>query len=103
MKPLTARVRYILIGVGVFLTLAVTFFLRGLFRKEKPDGTIEDMLPAVEEGLKEKVRAAEEAALVARVEARVEADTKREELAEISQIDDGAERRKRLAAMLRGL
>lgn len=103
MKPLTARMRYILVAVGVFMTLIVTFFLRGLFRREKPDGSTEDLLPKVEEDLKEKVRAAEEAALVARVEARVEADTQREELAEISQLDDGAERRKRLAAMLRGL
>ena len=46
---------------------------------------------------------AEEGALIARVEARVKAEEATKELEEIAAVDDGAERRKRLAEMLNGL
>lgn len=60
-------------------------------------------LPEVPDALKKKVQEAEEAALVARVEARVEAEKAKEILDEAAAISDGAERRKRLADALRRL
>jgi hypothetical protein len=95
--------KWVLIAVAVGIGLVAIFMLRGIFRRESPDGSKTDVLPDVSEALKDKVRQAEEEALIARVEARVEAETQKKELEEISTIDDGAERRKRLAAMLRGL
>ena len=60
-------------------------------------------LPEVSKKLKAKVEKAEEEALVARVEARVEATEAKKILDEAADIDDGKERRKHLAAMLNRL
>ncbi len=103
MKVLWKRFKWVIIGVGVAIAIALLFLLRGLFQTEHPDGSKTDPLPEVSEKLKEAVRHAEEEALVARVEARVEAETQKKELEEIGTIEDGAERRRRLAEMLRGL
>jgi hypothetical protein len=93
--------KWVLLAVGAVLVAVLAFLARGLFVREDPEGQREDVLPEVEETVKERVRVAEEEALVARVEARTEAETDREELKEIAQENDGAERRRRLAAMLR--
>ena len=60
-------------------------------------------LPPLDKGIQDAVRKAEEEALVARVEARVKAEQEVEELEEVSKIDDGVERRRRLAEMLNDL
>lgn len=103
MTAFLKRFKYYLVAGGVLLALVLFFVLRGLFTREDANGRKVDILPEVEEALKERVRVAEEEALVARVEARVEAEVQREELEEVGQIEDGAERRRRLADMLRKL
>lgn len=82
--------------LGVVVLLGRSFLMRG--RKE---GT--GRLPEVPEKLKAKVAKVEEEALIARVEARVTAEKDQEALEEVAKIEDGAERRERLAAMLRTL
>lgn len=103
MTAFLKQFKYYLIAGGVLLAIVLFFVLRGLFTREDEDGTKTDILPEVEDALKERVRVAEEEALVARVEARVEAEQQREELEEIAKVEDGAERRRRLAEMLRKL
>lgn len=103
MKVVWKHIKWIAVAVAVGLGVVAIFLLRGLFVKEKPDGSKEDPLPEVEEKLKQKVRKAEEEALVSRVEAKVEAEKDQQELKEVAQIEDGKERRKRLAEMLRRL
>jgi hypothetical protein len=84
------------IGVGVLL-----FSLRRLFSSPSPAGP--DRLPDVPEVLKKKVEAAQEEALKAKVEAKLTADSDKKQVEDILKIDDGAERRKRLADKLRML
>lgn len=103
MKVFWKRFKWVVIAVGVAIALLLLMLLAGFFQKEDSDGSKTDPLPDVGEKLKEAVRQAEEEALVARVEARVEAETQKEELAEIAAVEDGAERRRRLAEMLRRL
>lgn len=86
-------------GLGV-VAVVILFIVRGLFSGPKTPGK---RLPEVPNALKEKVEKAEEGALIARVEARVKAEEATKELEEIAAVDDGAERRKRLAEMLNGL
>jgi len=80
--------------VLVFL-IALAFLLSSKGEDGQPAG-----LPEVPEGLKKKVAEAEEKALTAKVEARVQAAAQKTELASITKIEDGTERRKRLAEML---
>jgi len=103
MKALLKQAKYYLVAAGVLLAIVLFFVLRGLFNREDATGHKTDVLPEVEDALKERVRAAEEEALVARVEARVEAEGQRKELDAVAEIEDGAERRRRLAEMLRKL
>ena len=103
MKALWKRFKWVIVAVGAAIVLVVLFLLRDLFRHDTPDGSQHDPLPDVGEAVRERVRVAEEEALVARVEARVEAETQKQELEEIGTIEDGAERRQRLAEMLSGL
>ena len=60
-----------------------------------------EAIPPPPRPLQDAVDRAEEAALVAKVKAKVEADNTTEALTEISKIDNGAERRKALAALLK--
>ena len=53
--------------------------------------------------IQEKVTRAEEQALVARVQATAKADADRDRLAETMKVEDGAERRRRLAEHLQSL
>ena len=61
----------------------------------------ETYLPEPPKKLVKKVKQVEEEALVARVEARVKADEDKKQVEEITKMDDGEERRKRLAELLR--
>ena len=106
LKAFWKRSKWVLISVGAVILIVVIVILRGAFRKKAdpkrdPDGAIS--LPPIDERIKEHVAQVEEEATVARIEARVKADTDREQLERINKIDDGAERRRRLAAMLRRL
>ena len=103
MKTFLKQAKYYLVAGGVFLALLLLVLLRGIFTKEGEDGSKTDPIPEVEQALKAKVRKAEEDALVARVEARVEADGHRKQLEAAAEIEDGAARRARLAEILRTL
>jgi hypothetical protein len=103
MKAFWKQAKYWVIAGGVLLAVVLFFLFRGLLTRENSDGEKTDILPEVEDALKERVRVAEEEALVARVEARVEAEADKQELEEVATIEDGAERRRRLAEMLRKL
>ena len=92
--------RWVAWAILAFVVVLVIWLVKGLFDGPKT-GT--GRLPEVPQKLKEKVAKVEEAALVSKVEARVEAEKAKEALDEIAEIDDGKERRKRLAEMLRGL
>jgi uncharacterized protein YpmS len=97
------RSKWVLLAVAAVTLTVLGVVLRGLVVREHPSGKKEDVLPEVDVALKEKVQQAEEESLVARVEARVEAEAQKEELHEVMKIDDGSERRRRLAALLRRL
>jgi hypothetical protein len=92
--------KYIAMAVIGFAVLVVLWSLRTLFTA---DPSAPAKLPEVPKKLKEKVEKAEEEALIARVEARVEAAESKKILDEAANIEDGKERRKRLAEQLRRL
>jgi hypothetical protein len=89
-----------LLGLGAAIMLAVLYSLFNQKPKPRPGQPTQPGLPPVPKALQDKVDAAEEHALVTQVEARTQAADKKAELTEIAKLDDGAERRKRLAAML---
>jgi len=105
LKAFWKRSKWALIAVVGGILLVVAFLLRGIFTRPDPKRkpTEPQPLPPIDERIKEQVAKAEEEATVARIEARVQASTDREQLERINQVDDGAERRRRLAAMLRRL
>ena len=57
----------------------------------------------IRDAIRQRVEAAEEESLRVRVETQTETRVVKEELEKVSAIEDGAERRRRLAEMLRGL
>lgn len=100
------RSKWVLLSVIGALVAVLAFVLRGLFvsqPRSAPSSDRSQSLPPIDQRLRERVARAEEEALVARVEARTRAETQRETLQEIEKIEDGAERRRRLAALLRRL
>lgn len=104
MKKLTAWLKsmkwvvYVVIATGLGILLLV---LRNIFAGPKPKGP--ERLPDVPPKLREKVAQVEEEALKAKIEAKVTAEAEKKEVEEILKIDDGKERRKRLAEKLRNL
>jgi hypothetical protein len=104
-KALWKRSKWVLLAVGGVLVAILAFVLRGLFVRKPPERPSNEPqpLPPVDERIHERVKVAEEEATVARIEAKVKADTDREQLDRINTVEDGAERRRRLAAMLRRL
>ena len=94
------RTKWVAWAVLAVATVAVVWFFRTLFTA---DPKAPARLPEVPAALKYKVAKAEEDALIARVEASVEAEKAKELLDEAAAIDDGVERRKRLAEALRRL
>ena len=87
---------WVVIGVLAVVMLAV---LRSLF-DVKPKPGQPPGLPPVPKQLQDKVNKAEEDNLVARVESKVKAEEQKKQLQEVMKVDDGTERRKRLAEML---
>lgn len=103
LKAFWKKCKWVILAVAGALTVVLVFVLRGLFtsKQPEPDPLDPKPLPKIDERIYERVRVAEEEATVARIEAKVHADTDREQLERINHVDDGAERRRRLAAMLR--
>jgi hypothetical protein len=100
LKAQYKRYKYWVWGLLAVLAALLLFLLRGAV---VGGGRRKISLPEIPRALRAKVDLAEEEALVARVEARVEATKEVEKLQEVAKISDGVERRKRLAAMLKGL
>ena len=102
-----ARFRWVgwivLAGVIAVFTLVFRRMFAGTSDKDKA----KFQMPAVPPAVQQRVQQAEEQATVTRIQASTQAETKKEELTQVLQIPDGpdggAERRKRLAAMLRSL
>lgn len=91
-------VAYAMIAVVVGVLLLV---LRNLFAGPRPDRP--GRLPDVPEKLKEKVDKVQEEALKAKIEAKVQAEDDKKEIEEILQVQDGRERRAKLAEKLANL
>lgn len=87
---------WVVLAVGAAVLL---WALSRLFDPRNPEEPV-FRLPEVPQALKERVQKAEEDALVARVRASATAESQRAEVQTIMQIEDGAERRRRLAAHL---
>lgn len=83
--------------VAAFLFAMVSPFL---FQQGSDGATV---LPALPQTVQRKLDAAHEAALIAKTNAITKADTDKGDLKMIAKIDDGAERRRRLAEKLRTL
>ncbi len=102
MKSLVSFVKgakYVLWAIGAVLVGVAVLLVRSFFSEGRKEGT--GRLPEVPEKLKAKVEKVQEDALVARVEARVEADKAKEELDRAATMEDGAERRKYLAGVIK--
>lgn len=105
LKAMWAQSKWVILAAGGVLagvTVSVLgVILRGLTScNEGRSGST--ALP-VNEKIQKRVEVAEEQALVTRIEAKVRAAGDREQLERIAKVEDGPERRRRLAAMLRRL
>jgi hypothetical protein len=102
-----ARFRWVGWLVLAAVIAVFTLVLRRMFAGASPQDRQRFQMPAVPPVVQQRVEAAEEQAAVARIQASTQAAAKREELQQVLQIPDGsdggAERRKRLAALLRTL
>lgn len=84
--------------IGIIFAIMV-LVLRSLLNV-KPQPGEPAGLPPIPKVLQEKVNQAEEDGMRVRVTANAKADEQKKQLDEVLKIDDGAERRKRLAEML---
>lgn len=91
------NLKWLLWGLVAFVTTTLAIIFKGM---EVPEERRKPKVPDLPPKLKQRVRKAEEAAVVARVTAKVKHDHQKEELEEIKQISDDDERRKRLAALM---
>jgi hypothetical protein len=93
----------ILAAVIAICTLVLRRMFAGTSERERQ----RFQLPAVPPEVQQRVRDAEEHAIVTQIQASAQAEAKKEELQQVMQIPDGndggAERRRRLAALLRTL
>jgi flagellar biosynthesis/type III secretory pathway M-ring protein FliF/YscJ len=94
---------YLVIALAVgFLFLMVAPFFKT--RKRDENGNVEeDPLPTLPQAVQERLDQVHEEAATARAEAGAKSEEQRKELAEIRKIEDGRERRRRLADHLRRL
>jgi len=103
LRVLWKQFKWVFLALGAVIVVVVVFLLRSLVPRKKSN-IIEGVVSVpIDERIMENVRVAEEEAVVARVEAKVRADADMEQLERISKVEDGVERRRQLAAMLRRL
>lgn len=102
-----ARFRWIGWIVLAAAVAALTLVVRRMFAGTSPQELARFQMPAVPPLVQQQVQVAEEHATVTRIQASTQADVKKDELTQVLQIpngaDGGAERRRRLAAMLRDM
>ena len=102
-----AKYKWLSWSLLAIIIAVFTLILRRMFSGVSEADRQRYQSPAVPFEVQQQVRKAEEQAIVARIEASTQAASKKEELQATMQIpdgpDNGAERRKRLAALLRTL
>lgn len=91
---------WLLIAVGAGL---LVLFLGPFFKKERREGEPEEPLPTLPPVIQERLDTAHEEAATAKATARATSEAQKQALNQISTIDDGRERRRRLAELLRTL
>lgn len=101
MNALTKQMKWVLYLV-IAVVVGMGFALVAPFIFQRKRGTAEG-LPMLPESMQRKLDEVHEEALEAKVTAKITAEADRIELAEINAIDDGKERRRRLAEKLREL
>ena len=101
MKAFWAKSWHIILAVLAFVGMILGFVLRGLF--ENPSERAGARIPDVPKPLQDKVKAAEEKAMVEKAKAKVTAESDTATLENISKIKDDKARRARLAEFLNTL
>jgi predicted membrane-bound mannosyltransferase len=91
---------YALVAAAIAVALVV---LRNLFTSPGDEGHGDYQLPEAPPVLKQAVEQAEEDALRTRVEAAAKNEAHKQQLQQVGAIEDGAERRKQLAALLNSM
>lgn len=101
---LTAVPRAVWAGLAVVVAAVVVLWesIRRAQRVPEP-ARGPDQLPEVPLALQSRVQSVEEQALVSKITATATAEAHKAELAQTLQVEDGAERRRRLAALLETL
>lgn len=100
LKSFLKSAKWVLLAVLSAVLVAVGFALRGVFTS---DGDEARTLPKAPKAVKDRADKAYEEALVAKAVAKAKADDKKAELDKTLKIADAAERRKRLAELLKTL
>lgn len=102
MKWITKHLKWIVWTVIAVATTFLAIIFKGFEVAPKGPGSKKTpSLPPLPDKVKKRVQKAEEEALVARVQAKAKEASSIQEIAEIKQIPDDVERRKRLAKMMR--
>lgn len=94
LKAKAAWVFWLILGIGIAI---LTLFLRKLFSSPKEEIRLEVKTPEI---LKKKVETAEEEYLKVKITNELKADELDNKLKEIAEIEEGSERRKRLAELI---
>lgn len=97
------RLKYLLYAVGAAVVAVLAVIFRGAIVSKTNDGKKRIAPARVPPKLQQAVQQAHEEALVEKALAKSQAEEQRQELQEIQKVDDGVERRKRLAAFIRTL
>ncbi len=101
MKWLSKHIKWLFWGLIAAVTIFLTVIFKGL--KVEPQGESrkkKTSIPPLPEKVKKRVQHAEEQALVVRAKAKAREEADLEQLETIRQIDNDAERRKRLAELM---
>lgn len=92
-----AAKHYLYLVLGSIALFILFIFFRMFSNKNEPSPAIELTLPKL---IQEKLDKANEEYLIEKTKAKLEAEIATKQLEEVTKIDDGAERRKKLAELL---